>query len=65
MVASRAVANICNTGACPTVYESGPASVVVQGFKVSADRVGIDLPDGETLVEIPRELLAEALRNLS
>ena len=63
--ASRAVANMCNTGACPTVYDSGPTSVVVQGFKVSADRVGIDLPEGETLVEIPRELLVEALRNLS
>jgi len=63
--ASRAVANLCNSGACPTVYDSGPTSVVVQGFKVSADRVGIDLPEGETLVEIPRELLVEALRNLS
>jgi hypothetical protein len=58
---------MCNTGACPTVYEtgSGSSSVVVQGFTVSAAQVGIDLPEGETLVEIPRELLAEALRNLS
>jgi hypothetical protein len=65
IVASRAIANLCNTGACPTIYDSGPASVVVQGFRVPADRVQIDLPEGETLVEIPRELLVEALRNLS
>jgi hypothetical protein len=65
ITAARAIANFCNTGACPTIYESGPESVVVQGFKVSPDRVEVDLPDGETLVEIPRELLVEALRTLS
>ena len=64
VVASRAVANLCNAGACPTVYESGPESLVVQGFKVSPDRVKVNLPEGETLVEIPRELLVEALRHL-
>jgi hypothetical protein len=63
IVAAHAIANVCNTGACPTIYESGPTSVVVQGFKVAADRVGIDLPEGETLVEVPRALLVEALRN--
>jgi hypothetical protein len=38
---------------------------VVQGFSVSAGQVGVDLPAGESLVEIPAALLAEALRNLS
>jgi hypothetical protein len=61
----RPVANICASSSCPTVYESGPGTLVVQGYTVSAERAGIDLPDGETLVEIPVELLAEALRNLS
>jgi hypothetical protein len=38
---------------------------VVQGYTVSAERAGINLPDGEMLVEIPLDLLAEALQNLS
>jgi hypothetical protein len=37
----------------------------VQGYTVSAATVGLDLPDGERLVEIPAELLAEAARLLS
>lgn len=61
----RPVANICTAGSCPTVYDSGTGTLIVQGFTVSALRSGIDLPAGEALVEIPKELLAEALRNLS
>ena len=63
----RAVANQCANSSCPTVYVSGKesGSVVVQGYIVSAERAGITVPDGEMLVEIPLELLAEAVRNLS
>lgn len=61
----RAVANLCASGSCPTVYQSGSGSLVVQGFTVSAEQAGIDVPAGETLVEIPFELLTEALRNLA
>lgn len=62
----RPVANICTAGSCPTVYVDGDTdNLIVQGFTVSAKHRGIDLPEGETLVEIPKELLAEALRNLS
>lgn len=61
----RPVANSkCNSGACPTVYVSGSGSLVVQGYVVSPERAGIELPEGEMLVEIPAELLAEAVRNL-
>lgn len=59
------VANRCTSGTCPTVYKSASGSLVVQGYSVSPERAGIAVPDGETLVEIPRELLTEALRNLS
>ena len=60
------VANVCNSGSCPTVYvDPGTDKLIVQGFSVSAEHRGIDLPAGEALVEIPKELLAEALRNLS
>jgi hypothetical protein len=34
---------------------------VVQGYKVP-DGAGVDVPDGEALVEIPFELLAEAIK---
>jgi len=59
------VANLCSSGACPTVYEVSPTTVVVQGFTVRAEQAGVEVPEGETLVEIPRELLLEAVRNLS
>jgi hypothetical protein len=63
----RAVANMCAAGSCPTVYEIDPDSdmVAIQGFAMSAEHVGIDLPDGELLVRIPYGLLLEAVRNLS
>ncbi|GAA2538701.1 hypothetical protein GCM10010435_02440 [Winogradskya consettensis] len=58
------VANLCSAGGCPTVYDSGRGSVVVQGYAVSAAAAKVDLPEGELLVEIPVELLAEAARGL-
>jgi hypothetical protein len=61
----RPVANRCNSGNCPTVYMSGAGTLVVQGYAVSAERADVDLPDGESLVEIPLDLLTEALRNLA
>jgi hypothetical protein len=63
--ALRAVANLCASGSCPTIYQSESGTLVVQGYTVSAGEAGIALPAGETLVEIPRDLLAEALRNLT
>jgi len=61
----RAVANKCASGSCPTVYQSSSGTLVVQGFAVSAESAGIDVPEGEMLVEIPLDLLAEAFRELS
>jgi hypothetical protein len=61
----RPIANLCTSGACPTIYLSDSGAMIVQGFSVSAEEAGIDVPDGERLVEIPRELLAEALRSVS
>lgn len=60
----RPIANICSSGACPTVYQADSGNLVVQGFSVSAGQAGVDLPAGESLVEIPAALLAEAVRNL-
>jgi hypothetical protein len=60
------IANQCAAGSCPTIYrsDSGSGSVVVQGFIVRPQQTDIDVPEGEALVEIPVELLAEAIRQL-
>jgi hypothetical protein len=48
----------CYGGSCPTIYDTDRGTVVVQGWKVTdAD---VEVPDGETLVEIPAELLRSA-----
>ena len=61
----RTVANMCASGACPTIFENGPETLLVQGFVVSPEHAGLSIPEGEMLVQIPKELLMEALRNLS
>jgi hypothetical protein len=61
----RPVANVCTAGSCPTVYVSDTGTVVVQGYAISAQDAGVDVPDGEVLVKIPFDLLVEAVRNLS
>jgi hypothetical protein len=61
----QAVANKCSAGNCPTVYKTGAGTLVVQGYVVAASNTDVDLPAGETMVEIPYELLIEAVRGLS
>ena len=55
----------CGTSSCPTVYEGTPGNIVVQGYIVSAASAGVEVPEGEMLVEIPSHLLTEALSKLS
>ncbi|WP_229069870.1 hypothetical protein [Actinoplanes sp. DH11] len=52
----------CTTGTCPTVYTTNRSSVIVQGYTVTAAAAAVDVPEGEQLVEIPLELLADAVR---
>jgi hypothetical protein len=61
----RAIANECSGGDCPTVYATDRGTVVVQGYLLQAEAAGISVPDGESLVEIPLDLLGTAVRNLS
>ncbi|GAA4588093.1 hypothetical protein GCM10023107_08190 [Actinoplanes octamycinicus] len=61
----QVVASSCTAGSCPTIYRTDSGSVVVQGYFVPAERTGVEVPDGEMLVEIPAELLAEAHRAIS
>jgi hypothetical protein len=56
------VTKLCGAGSCPTVYRTDRDTFVIQGYTVTAEAAGLDLPLGEQLVEIPAELLAEAVR---
>ncbi|MBU2670644.1 hypothetical protein KOI35_44805 [Actinoplanes bogorensis] len=56
------VATLCGSGSCPTVYRTDRNTYVVQGYTVTGENAGLDLPPGEQLVEIPADLLAEAVR---
>ena len=53
------LAKACAASGCPTIYRSDRGTLVVQGYAVSAQQAGIDLPDGELLVEIPVDLLSQ------
>ena len=56
----RVVVSLCGGGTCPTVYRTDRDTVLVQGSVVT----GVAVPEGEQLVEIPREILLEAARRL-
>jgi hypothetical protein len=49
----------CSGGGCPTIFATEDDMVVVQGYAVSPAEAGIDLPDGELLVRVPRSLVHE------
>ncbi|OAA27082.1 hypothetical protein UG55_101098 [Frankia sp. EI5c] len=54
----------CNTSACPTIFTTDGTDLVVQGYIVP-DRSGAgEVPAGETLVRIPRQLLLDAVQKL-
>jgi hypothetical protein len=61
----QVVASSCTAGSCPTIYRTESGSVVIQGYVMTPAQAGIEVPDGEMLVEIPAELLSEALRAIS
>jgi hypothetical protein len=52
---------LCSGGGCPTVYRTSRNTYVVQGYTVTAESAGLDLPAGEQLVEIPAELFESAI----
>jgi len=49
----------CRNGDCPTVYRTGRGTIAVQG-----ERLAHPTPDHEAIVEIPLDLLVEAMRAL-
>lgn len=61
---TRIGATGCVNGSCPTVYTSDRGTVVVQGHVVRPSDAHVAVPDGESLVEIPRALLIDAVAGL-
>ncbi len=49
----------CDSGDCPTVYTTSRGTIAVQGYDI--DR---QTPSGESVVEIPEDVLREAVRAL-
>jgi hypothetical protein len=49
----------CRNGDCPTVYRTNRGTIAVQG-----ERLAHSTPDHEAIVEIPVEVLLEAVRAL-
>lgn len=64
-VRATAIAGMCATGSCPTVYQTDEGALVVQGYVVPGGVAGVDLPEGESFVEIPLELLLDVARRMS
>jgi hypothetical protein len=59
MELTRIADSNCKDGDCPAVYRTDRGTIRVQGYLL--DRI---TSDGEALVEIPAELLLEAVRAL-
>ncbi|MFD4904857.1 hypothetical protein [Kitasatospora purpeofusca] len=55
----------CDNGPCPTVYSTDTGELVVQGFKVEDPEAlaAMRLPETETAVRIPVELLVRVARD--
>jgi hypothetical protein len=49
----------CKDGDCPAVYRTDQGTIAVQGY-----RLNHMTPEGEAIVELTAELLAEAVRAL-
>jgi hypothetical protein len=54
------LAKSCADNGCPAVYLTNRGTLVIQGYQVSAQEIGIELPPNEFLVEIPSDLLPAA-----
>lgn len=59
----RPLAATCNAGGCPTVYpDEASDSVIIQGYLVEGT---VDLPSGESLIRVPRQLIRDAVQAMS
>jgi hypothetical protein len=56
---TKIAGNDCKDGDCAAIYRTDRGTVAVQG-----DHLAHSAPEGEAIVEIPAELLVEAVRAL-
>jgi hypothetical protein len=55
----------CKNGNCPTVYRTARGTLIVQGHAVDSEQTErLTIPAGESLVEIPLDVLLDAARAL-
>ena len=51
-------ATACEDTACPTIYQDEQGRYVIQGFIIKdEDKAGINLPNGEDSVVVPKEFM--------
>jgi hypothetical protein len=62
MVSLEPIVSYCATGECPTIYRTDRGTLVLQGYVFEPGTAGTRIPDGERMIEIPEELLAEYAR---
>jgi hypothetical protein len=63
----RFLGSTSEAGACPSLYESDRGTIVVQGLELVDFEARADLLhvlDGETAVEVPKELLIDIARRV-
>ncbi|WP_248962715.1 hypothetical protein [Sphaerisporangium perillae] len=63
----RFLGSTSEAGACPSLYETDRGTIVVQGLTLTDSEAYADLRhvlDGESAVEVPRELLIEVARQV-
>ncbi|MFC4537072.1 hypothetical protein [Sphaerisporangium dianthi] len=63
----RFLGSTSEAGACPSLYETDRGTLVVQGLTVTDAEAHADLLhvlDGESAVEVPRELLVDIARRV-
>lgn len=63
----RFLGSTSEAGACPTLYETDRGTIVVQGLRLTDPEALADLRDvldGETAVEVPRELITQIARRV-
>ncbi|GLW58599.1 hypothetical protein [Kitasatospora phosalacinea] len=51
----------CDEGECPTLYRTDRGTLAVQGERITDH--GREIPEHETVVEIPVELIRKAVRD--
>jgi hypothetical protein len=56
---TRIAGGACGRDDCPTVFTTDQGTVAVQGYDIDTDT-----PAGESVVEIPLDVLKEAVRAL-